>query len=109
MVESLLRESNDEIVALSYRALGIKPVRLEILRLILARGETSAAHLMAEFGLSRNGVLCHLRSLTAAGLLHERHDTHPRGSGPITYWSADAENASIMLDTLLDYMTGIDP
>ena len=107
MTESLLGESNDSIVALSYRALGIKPVRLEILRLILGRGETSAAQVMTEFNISRNGALLHLRSLTDAALLHERHDTHPRGSGPITYWRADADNASVMLDTVFDYVMAL--
>ena len=101
---SLMHESDDLVVARGYQALGIKSVRVEILRFILSHGETCAADLMQEFALSRNGVLAHLRALTAAGLLHERHDTHPRGSGPITYWRADLEDASVVLDTLVDYV-----
>ncbi|GGF30806.1 ArsR/SmtB family transcription factor [Subtercola lobariae] len=101
---ALLHESDELVIARSYQALGIKSVRVEILRYILSNGETCASDLMREFGLSRNGVLAHLRALTTAGLLHERHDTHPRGSGPITYWRADLEDASVVLDTLVDYV-----
>jgi predicted ArsR family transcriptional regulator len=91
MVFSLTGVGNDALAARSYRTLGASPVRIEILRLLLAAGELSAADLMAELGLTRNGVRRHLHALRQDGLLTERHTTHPRGSGPITYWGADPD------------------
>jgi len=80
------------------RALGVTRARVEVLRMVLARGEVTAAELMDELGLSRSGVGHHLGILTKEGLLSERHATHPRGSGPIIYWTANTEAVKQALD-----------
>lgn len=79
------------------RAFGITRARIEVLRCAQGR-EVSAAELMAELGLSRSGLERHLAILTAEGLLIERHATHPRGSGPIIYWTTDDEAVQRALD-----------
>lgn len=94
----------DDAAALAYRALGATSTRVEILRLVLSSREVSTADVMNALGLSRNGVTRHLRELNADGLLCERHATHPRGSGPITYWSADADRVLDVLDSLVDHV-----
>lgn len=77
--------------------LGASPVRVDVLRLILQRGELTAAELMETLGLTRNGVGSHLDALTTAGFLIERRTTHPRGSGGIIYWSADRDRIAAAL------------
>ncbi|GGF21487.1 ArsR/SmtB family transcription factor [Subtercola lobariae] len=100
MSVSLVGHGDDYAAARAYRALGATSTRVEILRLVLASGEVSAAELMAALALTRNGVHHHLRALTDDGLLLERHTTHPRGSGPITYWRADPDEVLTMLEDL---------
>jgi predicted ArsR family transcriptional regulator len=89
-----------------YDALGIAPLRIEILRLLLSRREASAADVMNEFGLTRNGALTHLKRLSADGILVSRSSTHPRGSGPITYWSVDRDALADLTDSLLNHLWG---
>ncbi|MGO2933145.1 ArsR/SmtB family transcription factor [Microbacterium sp.] len=80
------------------RALGVTRARIEVLRLALARHEVTAAELMDELGLSRSGLGRHLAILTDEGLLSERRATHPRGSGPVIYWIANADAVRAAID-----------
>ncbi|CAN5248687.1 hypothetical protein BH09ACT6_BH09ACT6_26860 [soil metagenome] len=79
---------------------GVSSVRLDIITALLAGGEVSDAALMDRFGLTRNGIRRHLKALEAQGIITGRHATHPRGSGPITYWRADAEELLLLIDDL---------
>ncbi|MFJ8896592.1 helix-turn-helix domain-containing protein [Leifsonia sp. NPDC102414] len=90
-------DENDDVYAL----LGVQPIRAEILRVTLARHQVTAAELMEELDLTRNGVGKHLTELTNAGLLVERRATHPRGTGGIIYWSADRAAITNALLTLV--------
>jgi predicted ArsR family transcriptional regulator len=101
---SLVGFGDHDAAARAYDAFGILPLRIEIVRFALSRPEFSAADVMAEFGLTRNGALQHLRKLTDEGLLFERRCTHPRGSGPITYWRADADGVHDLLAALVDHV-----
>jgi hypothetical protein len=38
-------------------------------------------------------------------MIHERRATHPRGRGPIIYWSADREAIHDLRDTLNKHLT----
>jgi DNA-binding transcriptional ArsR family regulator len=98
MLNSLVGYGDEVAAERVNRVLGVRATRVEILRLIVASSEASAAELMSETGLTRNGVIGHLRILTEEGLLIERHATHPRGSGPITYWRADVDEVLSVLD-----------
>ncbi|MBD8104748.1 ArsR/SmtB family transcription factor [Plantibacter sp. CFBP 8775] len=69
----------------------IRTARIRILQLALTRDEVTAAELMDELELTRNGVGRNLGALTRAGLLIERRATHPRGTGNIIYWRADPD------------------
>lgn len=85
-------------------ALGITESRLEILRILLSRHETTTAQLIRSTGLSMNGVRAHLRALVRCGLVEGRHATHPRGAGPITYWRAAADDTEDLMDQLCRYL-----
>ncbi|MCU1480649.1 MAG: hypothetical protein JWQ19_1435 [Subtercola sp.] len=97
MIEPLIGFGDADAADRACIALGITPTRIEILRIVLASGDVSASQLAMNLGLSRNGVLHHLRALTEGGLLRARHCTHPRGSGPITYCRADEEEVRTVL------------
>lgn len=88
------------------RALGITRSRVEVLRLVLERGEITAVELVAELGLSRSGLQRHLTALAAEGLLDERRATHSRGSGPVIYWTADRERIRQALGSLCAHILG---
>ncbi|WP_161580309.1 MULTISPECIES: ArsR/SmtB family transcription factor [Subtercola] len=90
----------------AYSGLGVSFSRLEILRIVLARTEVSSSTVMAEMGMTRNGVTRHLEALRNAGLISERRTTHPRGSGPITYWRADRGDVWDAVDELGQYLLG---
>ncbi|RFA12397.1 hypothetical protein B7R22_16535 [Subtercola boreus] len=85
-------------------ALGITETRLEILRILLSRPETTTAQLIRATGLSMNGVRAHLQALIGCGLVEGRRATHPRGSGPITYWRAAADDIEDLMDQLCRYL-----
>lgn len=88
----------------AYTMLGATQSRLETLRLILAYPEVSTSDIARALDLTRNGVQPHLDALTRAGVVRERHTTHPRGSGPITYWSGDADEVHIVFESLLSHL-----
>lgn len=60
--------SADARIALVARALG-HPVRLKVLRLLLARGPLSGAEIVAAFDLAQSTLSEHLRLLKEAGLV----------------------------------------
>ena len=96
-----LAGTGDEHLAWSaYLTLGISPRRVEILRFLLSREQTSVSQVMTEFGLTRNGVLGHLRAMQQGGLISVSRSTHPRGAGPISYWKADLCAVSKLLEGL---------
>lgn len=97
---SLIGHGDLEAAERACRVLCIAPLRIEILRFVLCRTEVSAATLMKEFGLTRNGALSHIKVLAEEDLLTQRRATHPRGSGPITYWRADRAGVQSVLETL---------
>ncbi|WP_345763401.1 ArsR/SmtB family transcription factor [Diaminobutyricibacter sp. McL0608] len=80
--------------------------RVEILRMLSHLPNCTTSHVMAELGLTRNGVLAHLKTLAAAGLISRHRSTHPRGSGRTYYWRANQEMVSDALDDLYDYILG---
>jgi predicted ArsR family transcriptional regulator len=96
----------DTVIEHAHRALGTGATRIEILRFTIASGEVTSSQLMAELGLTRNGVRAHLVALTAEGLLIERHATHPRGCGPVTYWRADIDEVIAVMDALSEHVIG---
>lgn len=86
-------------------AVSATPARIKMIRFILDSGEVTAKDVMAETGLSRNAVGYHLTALTEARILHERRATHPRGSGPIIYWSADRDVVRAVRDVLYKHLS----
>ena len=88
---------------------GISSTRLEIIRLLGERVEISDAALMAELGLARNSVRKHLRHLQACGIALPRHTTHPRGSGPITFWRVDSDVLDRVVATLCEHLNVLAP
>ena len=77
--------------------LGASPVRIAILRLVLAHGEVTALDLVHALNITRTGVGKNLDALTRAGFLLERRATHPRGTGGVIYWRADRERIQTAL------------
>jgi predicted ArsR family transcriptional regulator len=101
---SLLGFGDDYIAARAYSAFGISHRRVEILRFLMSRRESSVADLMCEFALTRNGALGHLKAMERQGLVSVRHSTHPRGAGPISYWRADTAAVRELLEGLLSHV-----
>ena len=97
---SLVGTGDEHLAWTAYLALGIPHTRVEILRYLLSREQASVSQVMAEFGLARNGVLGHLRVMQKGGLVSVSRKTHPRGSGPISYWKADTDAVSELLEGL---------
>ncbi len=81
------------------------PIRMEIVRLLAASGETCTSEIMETLVLSRGCVVGHLKALAAANLAQLRHATHPRGAGPITYWRLDVERTLDLVDWLYDHIS----
>ena len=106
---SLVGFGDDESAARAYGALAILPLRVEILRFVLSRSEVSVADVMAEFGVTRNGALQHLKGLGDEGLLLARRCTHPRGSGPITYWRAYPDEVEALMQRLVGHILSVGP
>lgn len=67
--------------------------------------DVTAKDVMQALDLTRSAVGYHLAALTEAGLIHERRATHPRGRGPIIYWSADREAIRELRDTLIQHLS----
>jgi predicted ArsR family transcriptional regulator len=84
--------------------LGAQFSRVEILRSLLASRETSTAEMMAATGLTRGGIRRHLTALSAERVVSERRTTHPRGAGPISYWTVDSEDLISTLDSLIVFL-----
>lgn len=103
---SLTGYGDEYAASRAYVAFAISPLRVELIRYLLVRDEVSVGELMREFCVTRNGIVSHLRALTVQGLAHERRATHPRGSGPITYWSIDRFNVDELLATLTAHLLG---
>ena len=98
-------ETVSPAVSKAAKALGLSPTRIEVLKLVLAH-ETSTAEVMEQLGLSRNGALQNLRSLENAGIVTERRVTHPRGSGPITYWAGKTSDVEGLIDDIFAFLVG---
>lgn len=86
-------------------ALAATPARLRTLRIVMDGQDVTAKDVMQALGLTRSAVGYHLTALTDAGLIHERRATHPRGRGPIIYWSADREAIHDLRDTLVQHLS----
>ncbi|GAA0991148.1 hypothetical protein GCM10009563_03220 [Subtercola frigoramans] len=91
----------------AYLALGASALRVEILTFVLTNASSSTAEIMTQFAITRNGALDHLRLLQRNGLVSAERRTHPRGSGPITYWSAEEGDVAVVLYDLIDYILGL--
>ncbi len=102
--QSLAGFGNDLLAARAYSVFAMVPLRAEILRFALSRPEVSTAEVMAELELTRNGALQHLKRLKEGGLLNARRSTHPRGSGPITYWKADRAEITTLFESFLRHV-----
>jgi len=81
------------------------PARLRTLRVVMDGGDVTAKDVMDALGLTRSAVGYHLAALTEAGMIHERRATHPRGRGPIIYWSANREAIHGLRDALAKHLT----
>ena len=103
---SLAGLGNDIAAHRDYRGLGIAALRIEILRFVVSRPQVCTADVMREFHITRNGARHHLHALSDEELIVARHTTHPRGSGPITYWSADRAEIHEFFDALIDHVFG---
>lgn len=86
-------------------AIAATPARLRVLRVVMEHSEVTAKDVMAELNVSRTAVGYHLAALTAAGLIHERRATHPRGSGPVIYWAADRAVIGTLRDSLIEHLS----
>ncbi|WP_316295681.1 ArsR/SmtB family transcription factor [Clavibacter michiganensis] len=86
-------------------AIAATPARLRTLRVVMDGTEVTAKSVGEALGISRNAAAYHLAGLAQAGLVGERHATHPRGSGPIVYWSARAEAIRDLRDVLFDHLS----
>ena len=107
LVASSLVGLGDEIAAhRAYRGLGIASLRVEILRFIVSRSQVCTADVMREFGITRNGARLHLHGLSEQDLIVPRHATHPRGSGPITYWEADRDEVEDLFEAFAAHVFG---
>ena len=91
----------DEVCA----TLAATPARLRTLRVVMDGGDVTAKDVMQALGLTRSAVGYHLSALTDAGVIRERRATHPRGSGPVIYWSADRDAIHALRDTLTAHLT----
>lgn len=87
------------------RVLAATPSRLAVLRFFLDHQEATAKDLMEATGLSRNAAGHHLTALRAAGVLHERRTTHPRGQGLIGYWVMDRAAMQAVRDGVVEHLT----
>lgn len=85
-------------------AIAATPARLRTLRVVMDHSEVTAKGVMAELNLSRSAAGYHLSALMAAGLIHERRATHPRGSGPVIYWAADRQAINALRDALVEHL-----
>jgi hypothetical protein len=88
----------------AYSAFGMNSSRMLILGVLLDRQETPTSRVVSETTMSLNGVRSHLLELERCGLVVARHSTHPRGAGPITYWSADADAIADFLESIYSYL-----
>lgn len=101
---SLLGLGDEASAARAFDSLAILPMRIEVLRLAMSQTEISTADVMQEFGVVRNCARQHLLELADECLLVARRTTHPRGSGPITYWRADRDQIEGLLDQFIVYV-----
>lgn len=81
------------------------PARIRVLRVVMDSTEVTANDVMASTGLSRNATGHHLTALLEAGAIRQRRATHPRGAGPVIYWSADLDVIHAIRDTLSSHLT----
>lgn len=102
---SLAGIGDEDTACKAYDALGVR-LRDELLRFLVSQPEVSTARIMSEFGISRSGAVKHLRILSESGLVTKRRSTHPRGSGPITYWQADPAEVVVLMEGFLHYILG---
>lgn len=86
-------------------AIGATPTRLRTLRYVMAHRDATANDIVEALGLSRSNVHHHLTALRDAGILHERRATHPRGSGPIIYWTVDQEHVHAIRNVLFEHLS----
>lgn len=87
------------------RVLGVRSVRLRILRELVRAGEASAGDIMAVLGLSRNGVRKHLRDLELAGLVSSTVERR----GPtrsVRVWTPARSRISDFIDDVDLYLLG---
>lgn len=86
-------------------AIAATPARLRTLRVVMDHSEVTAKDVMEALGLSRSAAGYHLTALVDAHLVHSRHATHSRGSGPVIYWKADREAIHALRETLFEHLS----
>jgi predicted ArsR family transcriptional regulator len=86
-------------------ALGVNQTRLDLIHLLVNNPQCSTNDLMMALDLTRNGVLTHLKALESMQLVSEKRETHPRGSGPITYWLADIPEFEYLMGELSRFLS----
>ena len=104
MLKKLIGHGDGATAALACRVLGATSLRIEILRALIASQQVSTAEVMEEFSLSRGQAMSHLKDLEQSGMLTKQRTTHPRGSGPITYWRPNADGVEDVLDSLFSHL-----
>jgi Predicted transcriptional regulators len=88
-----LSEAEAEDLAAAFRVMA-DPVRLRLLSIVAAQGETCACNLVAPLGKSQPTISHHLSVLTDAGLLHREK------RGKWAWYSVAPERFAVLRDAL---------
>lgn len=79
------------------------PTRIEMLEMIVRRGEVGCAEFDRHFPLSKSTISYHAKILNAAGLIHVRRD------GRFFFYRAKLDAMERDLPSLVDYLRGEPP
>jgi DNA-binding transcriptional ArsR family regulator len=101
MCASTRHVDRDDPLARGFIGLGLSRTRMEIVR-VLAESESSVTELMAATGLSRNGVLRHLRPMVEAGLLGE--GLRPTRYRSVTVYVLNRESIENVIWDIFDHI-----
>lgn len=73
------------------KALGVSPLRTQILQLANRERSFTAQMVVEETSASRSGIEKHLKELAEAGLLSRERRTQPRGAGAEWWWTLNGD------------------
>ena len=80
-----------EQLDIAQKALGVSPLRTQILQLANRERSFTAQMVVEETGASRSAVERHLKEIAEARLLTRERRTQPRGAGSEWWWALDRD------------------